>query len=143
VAFAIPFIGPVFNVIDSVIKRIAPEKMSEEDKAKLAADMQVAVMKQDWTEVEAQYRDRADARALAGKDVERGNWFSNILAASVRPVWGYASLIVVAYPYVSGALGWPAVAIDDATKDIIQTVIMFFFGGRIIEKGLAIVKAAK
>lgn len=135
-AFLLPLVaGPLVNIVGDIVKRILPaEKMSEEDRAKLEQELQLAIMKQDWTNVEKEFADRADARALAKADVEKGNWFSNILAATVRPVWGYASLIVVIYPYVAGALGLPAVALDEATKSIVQLVICFYFGGRSVER---------
>lgn len=142
----LPFIGPVFGVIDTVIKRILPEKMSEADRARLAQELQLELMKADWSQAEAAFRDRADARALAAADVAKGNALSNFLAATVRPVWGFASLVVVAYPYLAGALHWPSVSLDDATKDVVQMVIMFYFGGRTIEKvlpALAEIKAKK
>jgi len=140
-SLATMLIGPVANLIDSAIKRWGPaEKMSEKDKAELAQIMQLEILKQDWSSVEKEYQDRADARALAAKDVEKGNAFTGILAATVRPIWGFASLVVVAYPYAAAPMGLPSVTIDESTKSIIQTVIMFYFGGRTIEKVLPLIK---
>ena len=133
----LPCIGPLFSVVDSVVKRLLPaEKMSEADQAKLTQELQLELMKADWSAVEKEYADRADARALAKADMEHGNAFTSLLAASVRPIWGLSSLVVVAYPYLAGALEWPSVTIDDNTKTIIQTVIVFYFGGRTLERVL-------
>lgn len=132
-----PYSGAISSVADllnGVLKRVLPEKMSESEKAQLQQQVTLELMKADWSSVNAEFQDRASARQLAEKDVDRGNWVSNFLAATVRPIWGYASLVVVAYPYLAGALHWPAVTIDENTKSIIQTVIMFYFGGRTIEK---------
>jgi len=139
----LPFIGPAIDLVNGILKRVLPEKMSEAEKAQLQQQLSLELMKADWSQVAAEFKDRADARALAAIDVARGNAFSNILAATVRPVWGYATLIVVAYPYLAGALHWPAVTIDDSTKDIVQMVIMFYFGGRTIEKVLPLIMGKK
>src|SRR5262245_37926821 len=94
-----PLIGPVFGVIDTVLKRVLPaEKMSEADRMALTQQLQLELMKADWSAAEAEMKDRADARALARADIAGGNAFTGILAATVRPVWGYCALIVVAYP---------------------------------------------
>lgn len=135
--FLQPFIAPITEIVKQVLNRLLPpEKISEAERARVEAETMAAIMAQDWRQIEAEYRDRADARQLAQADMSRGNAFTGILAATVRPVWGYASLIVVAYPYLAGALHWPAVNIDGPTKDIVQMVIMFYFGGRTIEKVL-------
>jgi hypothetical protein len=105
--------------------------------------MELALLKQFGAEVEQEYKDRADARALAAAEAARGNAFTMALSATVRPIWGLASLVVVAYPYLAGGLGWPAVMIDDNTKQIIQTVIMFYFGGKTVEKVLPLFRAGK
>lgn len=136
-AFLPLLVGPVASLLDTVLKRVLPGvKMDEADKVKLAQELQLETMKLDWSGVEKEFQDRSDARALAQKDVEHGNAFTAVLAATVRPVWGYASLVVVAYPYLAGALGLPGVVIDDNTRSVVQTVIMFYFGGRTIEKVL-------
>ena len=127
-------IASVSDLVGGIIKRIWPEKMSELDAAKIKQATQEFMLTAEGQSAMNEFADRASARALAAADVSRGNAFSNVLAATVRPVWGYCALIVVAYPYLAGALSWPAVTIDGPTKDIVQTVIMFFFGGRTIEK---------
>lgn len=137
-------IGGIPGLIDTAIKRWGPaEKMSEAERAQLAQQMELAMLQRFGQELEAEYKDRADARALAAAESAKGNAFTTALSATVRPVWGFASLVVVAYPYLAGALGWPAVTIDDATKQIIQTVIMFYFGGKTIEKVLPLFRAGK
>jgi hypothetical protein len=135
---------PVTKIVGDVLNRLLPaEKMSEFERAKIALDVQTAIQGHDWREAESVFKDRADARALAAKDIDKGNAFSGFLAATVRPIWGFSALIVVAYPYLAGSLDWPAVMLDDATKDIVQTVIMFYFGGRTVEKVMTVVKGAK
>src|SRR5690349_542224 len=112
------------KTIADIVKARVPDVNVQ---AQIEADVQKAVMAQDWGKVEKEFADRADARALAMKESEKGNAFTMALSALVRPVWGLSSLVVVAYPYLAKPLGWPAVEIDDNTKQIIQTVIMFYF----------------
>lgn len=117
------------SIIPDVVKRVMPaEKMSEADAAQLQAALTMELMKQDWAKVEAEYQDRASARQLAAQDIAKGNAFTGILAAFVRPAWGFGALAVVGYSVVSSApIGAPL-------QEIIQTVLWFYFGGRTVEK---------
>lgn len=123
--------GKIADIIKARVPDVNLQKQIEAETSK-------AVMSMDWTAIEKEFQDRADARGLAAKDMAAGNAFTSILAATVRPVWGYASLVVVAYPYLAGAFDLPAVQIDDNTRTIVQTVIAFYFGGRTVEKVIAL-----
>lgn len=137
---AIPIVGGIIEKVVGVIDKVVPDK---DLAAKITADVQMELLRQDWEKTAAEFKDRDSARTLAAADIAKGNALSGFLAATVRPVWGYAALVVVVYPYLAGALHWPAVTIDGATKDILQTVIMFFFGGRTIEKVLPLIVGKK
>lgn len=138
-----PYSGAITTVADlasNVIKRIFPEKMSESEAAQLKTQITLELMKEDWGKVEKEYQDRADARALAKADVDKGNWFTNVLAATVRPVFGYvvmaaffASLVPA---FVPGGANF--IVITDIQKEVMLSVIYFYFGGRTVEKGLSI-----
>jgi hypothetical protein len=122
----LPFLS---SLLPDVLKRILPaEKMSEEDRAQLAANLQLELMKADWQQVESSYADMANARDLAKADIAKGNAFTGALSAIVRPLWGIGAFVLVAH-YAIGHT-----PIDAGLKDIIQTVIWFYFGGRVIEK---------
>lgn len=133
-------VGPISELVTTVLKRVLPEKMTEAERAKIEAELRLALLQADWTRIEAEFRDRDSARRLAASDIAQGNAWTSVLAAMVRPVWGLASLVVVVYPYLAAPLGLPAVTIDEPTKDIIQLVIMFYFGGRVIEKIVPAIK---
>lgn len=125
--------GLIFSMLDkilpNVLNRVLPaEKMSEADRAKLQQDLTIELLKQNWQEVEAQYADRADARALAKADIAGGNVFTQCLAATVRPAWGFGALGLVSYSVING------LDIQASYADIVQTVLFFYFGGRTIEK---------
>lgn len=139
-------ISSVSDLVSGVIKRIWPEKMSEKDRAELDTTIRLALMQADWGAIEKEYQDRADARALAAKDVEKGNWFTNVLSATVRPVFGYVCMVAFLAPLAlrvaTAATGakLPDVMLNDIEKEIVLSVIYFFFGGRTVEKGIALWK---
>ena len=121
--------APIFTLLagllPDVIKRVLPaEKMSEAEAAKLQADMTLELLKQDWSKVEAEYEDRASARQLAAADIAKGNALTGVLAACVRPAWGFGALAMVAWSVLAGH------EINAPLQDIIQTVLFFYFGGR-------------
>ncbi len=122
-------LGLLNSILPGVINRVLPpEKMSEEDAAKLQQELTLELLKQNWQEIEAEYADRNSARSLAAQDIAKGNAFTGILAATVRPAWGYGALALVGYSVISHT------GIDPTYGEIIKTVLFFFFGGRTIEK---------
>ena len=117
------------NVLPDVIKRVLPsEKISEEDAAKLQHEISLVLIKQNWDEIRAEYDDRNSARNLAGQDIAKSNALTGFLSAVVRPMWGIGAFALVAYSWLR------ATPIDPAMHGIITTVLMFYFGGRVIEK---------
>lgn len=117
------------SVLPDVLNRVLPaEKVSESERANLEAQLTLAVMSADWEKVEAEYADRASARLLASAEIAQGNAYTSFLAATVRPLWGIGAFVLVAYSVGSG------VAIGDPLQSIIQSVLFFYFGGRVIEK---------
>src|SRR5216683_5748755 len=96
-------------------------------------------MKADWAGIDKEFTDRADARALAKADIAAGNWFTNVLSATVRPFFGYVVMAAFFTSMVTPLIhGMPTLVITDIQKEIMLSVIYFFFGGRTVEKGLSI-----
>lgn len=117
------------NVLPDVLKRVLPEeKMSEADRTKIQADLTLQIMQQSQAQMESEFKDRSDARALAVQDIAKGNALTSFLSATVRPLWGFGAFAVVAWSVYQGT------SIDSDIRDIIQTVLYFYFGGRTIEK---------
>lgn len=117
------------NVLPDVLKRVLPEeKMSEADRTKIQADLTLQIMQQSQAQMESEFKDRSDARALAVQDIAKGNALTSLLSATVRPLWGFGAFAVVAWSVYQGT------SIDSDIRDIIQTVLYFYFGGRTIEK---------
>jgi hypothetical protein len=142
-------IASVSDLVSGVLKRLWPEKMSEFDAAKFKQEMALALMQDQGQQVVQEFADRASARALAAADVEKGNWFTNVLSATVRPVFGYvcmgAFLAPLGLRLIALARGGevPVFELSMIEKEIVLTVIYFFFGGRTVEKGIALWKGAK
>lgn len=121
--------GLLNSILPGVINRVLPpEKMSEEDSAKLQQELALELMKQDWQGIEAEYADRSNARNLAAQDIAGGNNITRFLSATVRPAWGFGALVLVSYSVITHS------AIESTYADIIQTVLFFYFGGRTLEK---------
>lgn len=122
----LPFLS---GILPDVLKRILPaEKMSEADRANLEQQLTMELLKADWKQVEAEYADRNSARELGKADIAAGNALTGFLSATVRPLWGIGAFILVAYSVVVGY------AIASPIQAIIEAVLLYFFGGRVIEK---------
>lgn len=130
----LPFLS---KILPGIISRVLPsEKMSEEEAAQLSQNLQLELMKADWQSVSAEYADRASARGLASQDIAKGNAFTSFLAAAVRPLWGIGGLCVVTYSVATGY------QINAPLQAILETLLKFYFGGRVIEKVTPHISAA-
>jgi Holin of 3TMs, for gene-transfer release len=132
-------IGPVSSLFTTIINKIWGDKMSETEKTQAAQALQLAIMQYDWNAVEKEYQDRDSARQLAKADVDKGNWFTNVLAATVRPFFGYIVMAAFFVSFVTPLIPHaPILVITDIQKEIMLSIIYFYFGGRTVEKGLSI-----
>lgn len=117
------------TVLPDALKRILPdERMTEAERATLAQQLQLELMKHDWSQVEAEFKDRDSARNLAAQEIAKGNALTSAASALVRPMWGIGSFALVAY-----SVGFDY-DISPVLEGIIQSVLMFYFGGRVLEK---------
>lgn len=117
------------KILPNVISRVLPsEKISELDRANLQQAITLELLNQNWKTIEAEFADRANARNLASQDIAKGNAFTSLLAATVRPAWGFGALVLVGYSVFN------SLPIQSTYADIVQTVLFFYFGGRTIEK---------
>jgi hypothetical protein len=144
-------ISSVSDLVSGVVKRIWPEKAAEIDKLKLAAATAEFLATQEGQASLNEFADRASARALAAADVAKGNWFTNILAATVRPVFGYVAMaaffIPLAVRLTAAFLGHAftdaqlaSISMNSIEREVVLSVVYFYMGGRTVEKGLAIWK---
>lgn len=83
-------IGPVANVLDTILKRVLPpEKMSEAEREKLKADITLELAKQDWQGVMGQLE-------INKEEAKSTNWF----VAGWRPFIGWVCGTAFAWHYV-------------------------------------------
>lgn len=83
-------IGPISEVINTVLKRVLPpEKMSEAERAKLEADITLELAKQDWEGIKGQL-------AINLEEAKSANWF----VAGWRPAIGWICGAAFAYHFV-------------------------------------------
>ena len=83
-------IGPVAEVINTVLKRVLPaEKMSEAERAKLEAEITIELAKQDWEGIRGQLE-------INKEEAKSANWF----VAGWRPAVGWVCATAFGYHYV-------------------------------------------
>lgn len=136
-------IGPIADLLKTTINKIWGDKISEAEKLQLQNEMAKAMMEYDWKSIEKEYADRDSARSLAAADVAKGNWFTNVLAATVRPFFGYVVMGAFIISFVGPLAGYPQLQFNDIQKEVMISVIYFFFGGRTVEKAVSIWKGGK
>jgi len=130
-------VGAITSLAGEVLNRVLPPgKISEKDRLEIEAKFQDQLLKSDWRKLKATMADMSDARQLAGKDTEKGNAFTTALAAIHRPIWSFACLGVFVWTLVGEQFGLPKIVMTEMHKDIITNLIIFYFGGRSIEKVL-------
>lgn len=121
-------IASLFGLLPDVLRRVLPEKISESEQAQLMQAFQLEVMKLDWNAIDAEFKDRDSARQLAAQEIAKGNAWTSAAAALVRPLWGIGCFVLVAYSVFT------SYEIKPVLQSIIETVLMFYFGGRVLEK---------
>ena len=128
-------LGPITSLVTDVIKRVLPpEKMSEEERRKLEVEASLEVQKLMMDKYKLELEDIVSARKLAEAELSRGSAFTNILAALHRPLWSIVTLLLFSWSLLSTQLGLPEIHLTELHKDIMQTVIVFYFSGRSVEK---------
>lgn len=105
---------------DSLLKLKDLEFRHSETLVKLAYDATTSLIK-------VQADEAANARNLAEVEIAHGNALSSFMSAIVRPSWGLVGLGVFVY---SVAMKAP---LDPMAHDVLDTVLKFYFGGKIVE----------
>lgn len=118
-------LNAVLNLGNTLIERIFPDPAQAN-----AAKLQLLALQQsgDLQEISNVYSDIANARLLAASDIAKGNAFTGALAAIVRPLWGIGAFCIIAQYAIAHT------PIDPGLKEIIELVVEFYFGGRVVEK---------
>ena len=87
---AIPIIG---SIIEKVMDKVAPDKLSDEQRIRLKAEVERA-LREDDADLEKDFRDFVVEYEGAAEDMPR---FIQVLRGSVRPVLTYASTFYFGY----------------------------------------------
>ena len=138
-----PIIGDLIqSTVGKVVGKLAdhylPASMSEQEKA----EFQMKAREIAVEEANAMTADIKDARILAAKESEGAPGWTKILTVTHRPVWSFLILGLFAWTILAPYFGYPNVPLTDVHKDIMQTVIIFYFGGRSIEKAMTVMKGS-
>jgi len=136
-----PVIGDLIeSTVGKVVGKLAdhylPSTMGEAEKAEFKLKARELAIQ----EAESATKDVENARALAAKESEGAPPWANVLKVTHRPLWSFVVLAIVSWTILAPYFGYPQIPLTDAHKSIIQTVIVFYFGGRSVEKGISIAK---
>jgi hypothetical protein len=124
------------KAVDKAIDHFLPASMSEGDReaAKLKA-RELAI-----DEYKTAIADVQGARELASKESEGAPGWTKLLTVTHRPVWSFVMLAIFAFTVVAPYVGLPNIELSEVHRDVMMTVIVFYFGGRSIEKTVGLVK---
>lgn len=129
-------IGPIASLVSDVIRRILPaEKMPEADRTKLEAEIQLAVMQQDWSRFEKEIEEKARVivSETTGQSWLQRNW---------RPILMLTFTYIIAHNYIlapiirmfSFGADMPVLEIPPDMWDLLKLGIGGYIVGRSAEK---------
>ena len=132
-----PVIGDLItNTVGRVVDRLAgkylPESMGEKEREEFRVEARKLAIEEYKTAI----ADVQGARELAMKESEGSPPWTKVLTVTHRPVWSFLMLGIFAWTILAPYLGFPLIPLTEIHKDIMQTVIIFYFGGRSVEKAV-------
>lgn len=130
-----PVIGDFFeSTIGKIVGKLAdkylPPSMSEKEKS----DFQNEAQKLMLEEYKSALMNVQGARELAGRDGDGAPAWAKVLTVTHRPAWSFIVLGIFVWTVIAPYFKFPAIPLTEIHKEIMQTVIIFYFGGRSIEK---------
>ncbi|MFQ5466349.1 MAG: hypothetical protein ACE5EI_10510 [Thermodesulfobacteriota bacterium] len=136
-----PVIGDIIEssigkVVDRLVGRFLPEAMSEAEREKAILEARKIGME----EAKLVTADVDSARKLAAKESEGAPAWTKVLTVTHRPLWSFIMLGIFAWTVLAPYLGFAVIPLTEIHRDVMQTVIVFYFGGRSIEKAVSVVK---
>ena len=123
----------ISDIALGLIDRFIPDNQKQ---AEAQLDLQKTLLEYNWKAIETEFSDLANARGLAEAEIAKSSPLTSFLAAAVRPVWGIGAFALVAYSFIYSK------EIDSVMAGMIEIVIQFYFGGRVIEKIAPIIGSA-
>lgn len=139
-----PVIGDLIeSTVGKVVDRLAghylPESMSEAEKEQFRQRARELSIE----EARAATADTQNARALAGKEAEGAPGWTKVLTVTHRPAWSFLTLGIFSWTVLAPYFGFDTIPLSEVHKDVLQTVIVFYFGGRSIEKTVGYFKGGR
>jgi len=137
---ATPIIGDIIeSTVGKVARRLAdrylPASMGETEREEFRLKARELALE----ESRAAVADVNAARSLAGKEGEDAPDWTRVLTVTHRPAWSFIMLGIFLWTVVAPYADFPVIPLSDIHRDIMKTVIVFYFGGRSIEKATAVV----
>jgi len=135
-----PLIGDLIQstvgkVVGKLTDKYLPASMSEQEKAAFKLEAERLSIEEYKTAI----ADVQGARELAAKESEGGPSWTKVLTVTHRPAWSFIMLGIFGWTILAPYAGYPLIPLTDIHKDIMQTVIIFYFGGRSVEKAAQVV----
>lgn len=137
-----PLIGDILEstvgkVVDRLTDRFIPSNMGEKEREELRCEAKRIAAE----EYKAAAEDSRNARELAAKEAwPEAPYWTKVLTVTHRPAWSYATLALFAWTVLAPYAGLEDLPLTDVHGEIMKTVIIFYFGGRSIEKTASIVR---
>lgn len=130
-----PIIGDLIqstvgNVVNRLVGKFLPESMSEEDRENLKLEARRLSIEEYKTAI----ADVQGARKLASDEAVGAPGWTKVLTVTHRPIWSFMILGLFAWTVLAPYFGFESIKLTEIHKDIMQTVIIFYFGGRTVEK---------
>ncbi|MFQ5479796.1 MAG: hypothetical protein ACE5DW_00775 [Thermodesulfobacteriota bacterium] len=127
----------VGKVVGKLTDHYLPATMDEKEKAEFRIKAGSLALE----EARAATADIENARALAVTESEGAPPWANVLKVTHRPLWSFIMLAIFSWTILAPYLGYPQIPLTEVHKSIMQTVIIFYFGGRSVEKSIGMIKA--
>ncbi|MFQ5736748.1 MAG: hypothetical protein ACE5GY_07780 [Thermodesulfobacteriota bacterium] len=138
---ATPVIGDIIeSTVGRVVERLADRFLPAALSGKQREELRLKARELAAEESRTAMAGVNAARELAGREAEGAPAWTRVLTVTHRPAWSFLTLGIFAWTVLAPYLGFPSIPLTDVHKDVMQTVIIFYFGGRSIEKAASIVR---
>ena len=125
----------VGKVVDRLADKFSPSSASDEDRLKLRLEAEMLALREYKTAI----ADVKGAHEIAYKEGGGMPSWVRALTSIHRSIWSLLMLGIFAWTIFAPYAGYPRISISEIYKGIIQTVVIFYFAGRSIEKVAALV----
>ncbi len=126
----------VGKVVDRLADRFIPSQLGEKEREELKLEARRIAS----DELKAAGEDSKSARALAAGEAwpQAPSW-TRVLTVTHRPAWSFVALALFVWTVMAPYIGAGEFSLSEVHSEIMKTVIIFYFGGRSIEKTAGLV----